>query len=194
LAEREAAIGHPIYLISDEPYREIVYDGGAAPSPATFHPRSFQVYSWSKTLSIPGDRIGYVAVSPRCEDAATLFDGMVFANRTLGFVNAPATLQLVIPAVLSVRADVAWYRERRDRLTDALRRLGLEVASPEGAFYLFPRSPEPDEMPFIERAMSERVLLVPGSGFGRAGHFRMSFTVTDETLEGGLAALAKALG
>ncbi len=194
LAEREVAIGHPIYLISDEPYREIVFIEGAPPSPATFHPRSFQVYSWSKSLSIPGDRIGYVAVSPRCEDAASLFDGLIFAHRTLGFINAPATMQLVIAASLSVKPDVAWYRERRDRLVAAFRDLGLDVHSPEGAFYLFPRSPEPDEMRLIERALAERLLLVPGTGFGRSGHFRVSYTVSDRTLEGGLAALARALG
>jgi aspartate aminotransferase len=194
LAERESASGHPIYLISDEPYREIVYVDGAPPSPATFHPRSFQVYSWSKSLCIPGDRIGYAAVSPRCEDAAALFEGLVHANRTLGFVNAPATMQLAVARLLSLRPDVAWYRSRRDLLVTALRDLGLEVATPEGTFYLFPRSPEPDEMPFIQAALAERVLLVPGSGFGRAGHFRLSYTVSDRTIEGGLAALSRVLG
>lgn len=194
LAEREAAIGHPIYLISDEPYREIVYIDDPPPSPATFHPHSFQVYSWSKSLSIAGDRIGYAAVNPRCEDAGALFDGLVFANRTLGFINAPATMQLAVARVLSLRPDVAWYRARRDLLVRGLRDIGLDVTAPEGTFYLFPRTPEPDEMPFIERAVSERVLLVPGSGFGRAGHFRLSYTATDRAIEGGLAALARVLG
>lgn len=194
LAERERALGRPIYLVSDEPYREIVYVDGAPPSPATFHPSSFQVYSWSKSLALAGDRIGYAAVSPRCEDAGALFDGMVFANRTLGFINAPATMQLAVARLLSLRPDVAWYRAKRDRLVAGLRDIGLDVAAPDGAFYLFPRTPEPDEMPFIERALSEQVLLVPGSGFGRAGHFRLSYTVDDRTIEGGLAALARAMG
>lgn len=194
LGEREAATGRPIHLISDEVYREIVYIDDLPPSPAAFHPNSFVVYSWSKSLSIPGDRIGYAAVNPRCEDAASLFDGMVFANRTLGFINAPATMQLALLAALSVKPDVAWYRKRRDLLLGALRDLGIAVHPPAGTFYLFPRSPEADEMPFIQRALSERLLLVPGAGFGRPGHFRISYTVTDQTLEGGLRALARALG
>lgn len=194
LREREAAYGHPIYLVSDEVYREIVYIEDAPPSPASFHPHSFIVYSWSKSLSIPGDRLGYAAVSPGCEDAAALFDGMVFANRTLGFINAPATVQLAVLAALGAAPNVEWYRKRRDVLLVALRELGLSVHVPEGTFYLFPSSPEADEMPFIERALQERLLLVPGSGFGRKGHFRLSYTVDDQTLEGGLRALARALG
>lgn len=194
LAEREATFGRPIYLISDEVYRDIVYVDDPPPSPASFHPHSFVLYSWSKSLSIAGDRIGYAAVSPRCEDAASLFGGMVFASRTLGFINAPAVMQLAVAAAISVKPDVAWYRQRRDRLLGALGDLGLEVRPPEGTFYLFPRSPGPDEMPFIERALAERLLLVPGAGFGRPGHFRISYTVTDQTLEGGLRALARVLG
>jgi aspartate aminotransferase len=194
LAEREAAHGHPIYLISDEPYREIVYIDDAPPSAATFHPSSFQVYSWSKSLCLAGDRIGYLAVSPRCEDAASLVDGMVFANRTLGFINAPATMQLAVARLLALRPDVGWYRSKRDLLVSGLREIGLDVAPPDGAFYLFPRSPEADEMPFIERALAEQVLLVPGAGFGRPGHFRLSYTVSEQTIAGGLAALARALG
>ncbi len=192
LADGERVHGKPIYLISDEPYRELCYVD-APPSAASMHPNSFLCYSWSKSLSIPGERIGYVAVNPRADDPAGLAAAVTFTTRTLGFVNAPGLMQRVAARLLNVTVDIEWYRRRRDQLTTGLKQLGFDVHTPEGAFYVFPRSPVADEMQFIEAAHRERVLLVPGRGFGRAGYLRLCYCVDQATISGGLEALDKVL-
>ena len=191
LADKEREFGKPIYLLADDPYREIVYPDAPPPTPAVFHPNSFFIYSWSKNLSIPGDRIGFVAINPASDCPKALSDAITFTTRTLGFVNAPAILQLVVAEVLDLTVDVEWYRARRDRLLSGLRDAGYDIVTPEGTFYMFPRSPDTDDVAFANRAMNERVLVVPGSGFGRAGHFRLCYAVDDRTLEGGLEGLAR---
>jgi len=192
LAAEEKRMGHAIYLIADEPYRELSYIDKLPPPPASLHANSFLCYSWSKSLSLPGERIGYIAVNPKIDDPEGLLDGLTFTTRTLGFVNAPAMMQLVVTKLLDTTIDVGWYRARRDRMLSGLLRAGYDVFSPEGTFYIFPKSPEPDDVAFVTRAVEERVLLVPGSGFGRPGYFRISYSVDDNTIEGGIEALARA--
>jgi aspartate aminotransferase len=193
LAEHEKRFGRPLYLIADEPYRELSYIDNLPPPPAALHTNSFLCYSWSKSLSLPGERIGYIAVNPQIDDPQGIADGLTFATRTLGFVNAPATMQLLVTKLLDVTIDVGWYRARRDRVLYGLRAAGYDVLTPEGTFYVFPKSPEPDDVAFVTRALDERVLVVPGSGFGRRGYFRISYAVDDNTLEGGLDALAEVM-
>jgi aspartate aminotransferase len=190
LAHKETELGRPIYLLADEPYRELIYVDDPPPTPATFHPNAFLIYSWSKSLSIPGERIGYVAINPQADDAAGLADALAFTTRTLGFVNAPAAMQLVAAKLLSVTIDVDWYRARRNALLSGMREVGFEVIEPEGTFYIFARSPDADDVAFVNRAMEQNVLLVPGSGFGGPGFFRIAYCVDDRTVDGGLAGLA----
>jgi aspartate aminotransferase len=193
LAAKEKQLGHPIYVLSDEPYREIVYGKTVPPSPAALHPNSLMIYSWSKSLSIPGERIGYVAVNPKADAPGSIADALSFTTRVLGFVNAPASMQWIAARLLSVPLDLEWYRKRRDRLVEALRGMGFDLVPPDGTFYLFPKSPDPDDVAFVNRAVEERVLLVPGSGFGRKGHFRICYCVDEATIEGGIEALRRVL-
>lgn len=181
----------PITILSDEPYREILHAGGTAPSVAALYPNTIQVYSWSKSLSIPGERIGYLAVDPEAPGAKDLVDGLIFSTRVLGFINAPATMQRVAARLLGLRTDVAPYREKLDRIVQSLRKSGYEFVMPEAAFYLFPKSPIADDVAFCEKALEERVLVVPGSGFGRPGHFRLAYCTDDRTIAEGLKALAR---
>lgn len=191
LARHGEKTGHPVTVLSDEPYREIVYGGGTAPSIATAYPRTLQIYSWSKSLSIPGERIGYVAADPSLPDSRELVDGLIFATRVLGFINAPATMQRAAARLLGVTVDVAPYRRKRDRIVSALGAAGYQLQAPEAAFYVFPKSPIPDDVAFCERALEEHVLVVPGTGFGRPGHFRLAYCTDDRTVDEGLSRLAK---
>ncbi len=193
MAKKEKEIGRPIYLLSDEPYRELVYVDDPPPSPAAFHPNAFMIYSWSKSLSVPGERIGFVAVNPKADDPQGLTDALTFTNRVLGFVNAPASMQWIAGRILEETVDVEWYREKRDRLLAALREMEFQVPEPEGTFYIFPKSPEKDDVAFVNRAMEEKVLLVPGSGFGAPGSFRISYCVDDHTVDGGIEALRRVM-
>ncbi len=189
--EREREYGHPIYVLADEPYRELVYVDDIAPSAASLHDNGLLIYSWSKSLSIPGERIGYIAINPRIDDPMVFSSGLTFSTRTLGFVNAPATSQLAVLRLLDVTIDIGWYKQRRDRFLEGLRQAGYDVVTPEGTFYIFPRCPIPDDVAFVNRAIEEKVLLVPGSGFGRKGYFRISYCVDDATTEGAIAALRR---
>jgi aspartate aminotransferase len=139
-------------------------------------------YSHSKDLNLPGERIGYLAVSPRAADAVEVAGACVFCNRVLGFVNAPALFQLAASKFEDEPADVSVYQENRDVLLDALQRSGIDVVPPGGAFYLFPKSPVPDEMAFLAAARDEGILVVPGSGFGRSGHVRVAYCLSPETV------------
>ena len=167
--------GSPIYLISDEPYRKIVYDGVRVPSIFDAYPDSFLVTSFSKDLSLPGERIGYAAVHPDMSDKGAILAGMVFCNRTLGYVNAPALMQRAISHLLHDSVDISPYKKNRDILCDALGSFGYQFEKPEGAFYLFPRSPIEDDVAFIAALQEENILAVPGSGFMGPGHFRIAY-------------------
>jgi aspartate aminotransferase len=191
LAEKEKEIGGPIYILADEPYRELSYIEGPITSPVQVHPNSFMIYSWSKSLSVPGERIGFIALNPGADDRTGLAQALNFTVRTLGFVNAPATMQLIAGSLLDVTIDVGWYRSRRDKFVKALQGMGFELIPPEGAFYIFPKSPDPDDVAFVDRAMEEKILIVPGSGFGRKGYFRIAFCVDDHTIDGGIEALRR---
>jgi aspartate aminotransferase len=145
-------------------------------------------YSHSKDLNLPGERIGYLAVSPRAADAAELADACVFCNRVLGFVNAPSLMQRAVAGFQGIEPDLSVYRRNREMLLATLLESGFSVVPPGGAFYLFPRSPVKDEMKFLAAAREENVLVVPGSGFGRKGYFRVAYCVDPETVERSLPA------
>ncbi|HSL91122.1 MAG TPA: pyridoxal phosphate-dependent aminotransferase [Candidatus Limnocylindrales bacterium] len=188
LAEGEARTGGPIYVLSDEPYRKIVYPGAVFSPPAASLRNTLVAYSHSKDLNLPGERIGYLAVSPRAADAAELADACVFCNRVLGFVNAPSLMQRAVAGFQGIEANMSVYRKNRDRLVTTLSESGFTVVPPGGAFYLFPRSPAEDEMKFVAAAREENVLVVPGRGFGRKGHFRAAYCLAPETVERSLPA------
>jgi aspartate aminotransferase len=183
LAAAEGRSGAPVYVISDEPYRKVVFRGVEFVQPVTRIRNTVVAYSHSKDLNLPGERIGYLAVSPRAADAGEVSEACVFCNRVLGFVNAPALFQLAVAKFQDLPADVSVYQANRDVLLGALERAGIEVVPPGGAFYLFPKSPLPDEMAFVAAAREEGILVVPGSGFGRSGHFRLAYCVSPEMVE-----------
>jgi aspartate aminotransferase len=172
----------PIVLISDEPYRALVFDDVVPPEVPPLVTRSIVATSWSKALAIPGERIGYLAVSPRMPEAAELFEACTFTSRVLGFVNAPALWQWVVAEVEDLVIDVAPYREKRDLMYGGLTRIGYECVKPQGAFYVFPRTPIADDVAFVRLLAEEGVLTVPGSGFGAPGHIRISLTVERDTV------------
>jgi len=178
--------GQPIYLISDEPYRKIVYDGISVPSVFDAYPETFVVTSFSKDLSLPGERIGYAAVHPEISDKAMVVAGMVLCNRVLGYVNAPAMMQRAIARLLKESVDISIYQRKRDRLCEALTSFGYDIMKPEGAFYLFPKTPIVDDVAFVAALQDENILTVPGTGFGGPGHFRIAYCVSDQVIEGAL--------
>ncbi len=182
LAEREKRTGNPVYVLSDEPYRKIVYPGYVFFPPAAALRNTLVAYSHSKDLNVPGERIGYLAVSPRAADAGEMFDACVFCNRVLGFVNAPALMQRAVAGLQDLEPDFPVYRANRDVLVAALAEYGFSVVPPGGGFYLFPRSPSGDEMEFVAAAREENILVVPGRGFGREGHFRIAYCVSPDTV------------
>jgi aspartate aminotransferase len=172
----------PIVLISDEPYRALVFDDVVVPEVPPLVARSIVATSWSKALAIPGERIGYLAFSPRMPEAAELFEACTFTSRVLGFVNAPALWQWVVGEVGDQVIDVAPYREKRDLMYEGLTRIGYQCVKPQGAFYVFPRTPIDDDVAFVRLLADEGVLTVPGSGFGMSGHIRISLTVERDTV------------
>lgn len=186
-------VGRTVYLLSDEPYRRVVYDGVAVPSVLAAYPHSIVVTSHSKDLSLPGERIGCVAVHPEAEDARTVVAAVVTATRMLGFVNAPALMQRVTARLQGLSVDPALYRTRRDRLYDALTGMGYEAARPEGAFYLFPKAPGGDDLAFIRALQDELVLAVPGRGFGLPGYFRLAYCVDEAVIERSLPGFRRAI-
>ncbi len=194
LARASAGRERPILLLSDEPYRAIVYDGVDVPWPVNHYPATVHVTSFSKDLALPGERIGYVAIPPRLEGAETLVRAVVFSMRALGFVNAPALQQRLVETLLEVTVDVTRYDRTRRRILAALDASGIEVVRPEGAFYVFPRTPGGmDDVAFAEAALEERLLVVPGTGFGRPGYFRISYAVDERTVDLALALLPEVL-
>ena len=186
ILRKEDEHGREIFLVSDEPYRRIIFDGADYPQIFDHHVRSVVATSHSKDLALPGERIGFIAVSPRYEGRAELTDGLTFCNRTLGFVKAPALMQHIVGRLQGVTIDVGEYQAKRDFLHRKLTEIGYSLVKPQGAVYMFPRSPISDDIEFVAELHGHRVLVVPGRGFGLPGHFRISYCVTDETLEGSL--------
>jgi aspartate aminotransferase len=185
LRELEAVLrraDHPIVVISDEPYKAIVYDGMKCPETASIITNCLIANSWSKTWALAGERIGYLAISPGMKDAEMLFHACTYANRILGFVNAPAIWQSVAAAAPEETVDISIYQDKRDLMCNGLARIGYEVRKPKGAFYIFLKTPIPDDTAFVGILRDEGVLAVPGSGFGRSGYIRLSLTVPRDTI------------
>jgi len=192
LNKKETQYGTQIFLISDEAYRKIIYDGLKYPQVWPHYQQSIIVTSHSKDLALPGERIGYIAVHPNCSQRGELVDGFIHCNRILGYVNAPALMQHVVRHLQSVTIPVAEYQKKRDFLNDHLNKMGYSVTKPLGAFYMFPKSPLEDDVAFVRELQQWRVLTVPGTGFGTPGYFRISYCVDDRTLEGSIAGFRKA--
>ena len=186
ILRKEEELGREIFLVSDEPYRKLIFDGAEYPHIFQHHVRSIVATSHSKDLALPGERIGYIAIHPDYADGEELADGLIFCTRTLGFVNAPALMQHIVAKLQSVSVDVGVYQAKRDFMYDELTAIGYEVVRPQGAFYMFPRSPIEDDVGFVAELQKYNVLAVPGRGFGMPGYFRISFCVTDQTLEGSI--------
>ena len=182
-----------IYLVSDEPYRKIVYDGVKVPSIFTSYKDSIIGTSYSKDISIPGERIGFIAVNPAATYKNELVGGMAVANRILGFVNAPALMQRVVACMQGMSVEISEYERKREILCDGLAKFGYEFIKPPGTFYLFPRSPIPDDVEFANALKEERVLVVPGSGFDGPGYFRIAFCVDDKVIKNSMPGFQKAI-
>ena len=183
--------GRRIYLVSDEPYRKIIYDG-TVPSVFQAYPHSIVVSSYSKELSLAGERIGYLAVHPDAEDAGLVAGAAIVVN-TMICVNAPSMLQLAVAQLQGVTVDVSIYQRRRDMFCEGLAAAGYEFNVPEGAFYLFPKSPIADDVQFLNILKEELILAVPGVGFGAPGYFRLSYAVPDSTIAGSFKGFKRAL-
>ncbi|MBN2340151.1 MAG: pyridoxal phosphate-dependent aminotransferase [Deltaproteobacteria bacterium] len=186
LAEASGRRGKPIYLLDDAPYRKLVYDVPRCTSSFDAYPYTLMATSHSKDLSLPGERIGFLALSPQIDDVDTLHAACAFSARILGFVNAPALMQYLTASLQKATIDLRRYRERRDRLYTALTAYGYQMPYPDGAFYLFPKVPNGTDFSFVDRLKRQRVLTVPGSGFGKPGYFRIAYCVSDVTIEGAL--------
>lgn len=191
-ADAERRYGTEIYIISDEPYRKLIYTGDPYPFVFPHHVRTVVATSHSKDLGLAGERIGYIAANPADPGRADLIDAATFANRTLGFVNAPALIQRIVARIQDASVDIGVYRRKRDFLYGELTRIGYEMVKPQGAFYMFPRSPLPDDRDFVALLQTKLVLVVPGTGFGTPGYFRLSYCVDDQTLEGSIPGFAAA--
>ncbi len=181
-----------IYLVSDEPYRKIVFDGCEVPSIMQATDNSIVVSSYSKDLSLPGERIGYIAVHPDMKSKSNLLDAMTLANRILGFVNAPALMQRIVEQLQDVSVDTSIYERRREKFCAILDKAGFEYVKPKGAFYLFPKSPI-DDVEFCAILQEEKILAVPGRGFGAPGYIRLAFCVDDEVIENSAEAFQRAM-
>lgn len=188
--------GRPIYVISDEPYAKIAYDGVQVPPIFRHIKNSLLATSHSKDLALPGERIGFLAANPDIEEVELLMEGCVMSNRILGFVNAPALMQRLVAKLQQESVDIAEYQEKRDLFYNNLTAMGYQMVKPQGAFYLFPRSPLPD-LEFVQRAQQKNLLVVPGIAFGKPGYFRIAFCVDKQLIQNSLpvfAELARELG
>jgi len=182
LQEYSKKLNKIIYLISDEPYRKLVYDDIFVPSILKGYNNSIICTSYSKDISIPGERIGFLAVNSNAEYKDDLFNAMAITNRILGFVNAPALMQRIVPLIQGVCIDVSVYKRKRDLFYEGLTNCGYEIDKPAGAFYLFPKSPIADDIKFVSDLQEELILTVPGSGFGKPGYFRITYCSDDEII------------
>lgn len=193
LEKKSAELKRTIYLISDEPYREIVYDNVDVPNVLSIYKNSIIAYSYSKTLSLPGERIGYIAVNPEIEETAELIGALILCTRISGFVNAPALMQRIVARLQDTTVEVDVYKRKRDLLCDGLAEAGYKFEKPQGAFYLFPRSPIPDDAAFVQMLLKKNILVVPGSAFGSPGYFRIAYCVDDATIINSIAGFAEAI-
>lgn len=191
LKRKSEKYGHTIYLISDEPYREIVFSGVDAPCVSKFYPDTIMCYSFSKSLSLPGERIGYVAVSPQCGDAETMIQMCGQISRGIGHNCPPSIIQLAVAEVLDKTADLKVYETNRDILYKELINLGFTCVKPGGTFYIFPKALEEDAKKFSRKALKYDLILVPGESFGAPGYFRMAYCIDTEKVERSLEALRK---
>ena len=194
---KERQLERQIYVISDEPYARIAYDGQHVPNIFPYVDNSIIVTSHSKDLALPGERIGYLAANPRMTHVDLFMEGAIFCNRTLGFVNAPALMQRLVAKLQRESVDIGIYLAKRDHLYTSLTSLGFSMVKPDGAFYLFPKSPLADDVAFVKLAQKHHLLLVPGAGFGAPGYFRIAYCVDQEMITRSLpawAALAAEVG
>ena len=191
LTRKSGEFGHPIYIVSDEPYRELVYGGVEVPFIPTIYPNTVVCYSYSKSLSLPGERIGYVYVPRQAADSAELYAAVAGAARAMGHVCAPALWQKVIARCVHLRPDLNAYDKNRRALYDGLTALGYETAKPDGAFYLFVKAPGGDANAFSERAKEKDLLVVPGDGFGCPGYFRLCYCVSYDMIQRSLPVFAE---
>jgi aspartate aminotransferase len=197
LQRKERELGRQLFVIADEPYARIVYDGILLPNIFKYFDNAIIVTSHSKDLALPGERIGYMAANPRMTHVDIFIEGAIFCNRTLGFVNAPALMQRLVTKLQRASVDVEAYQEKRDILYHYLTEMGFRMVRPAGAFYLFPHSPVADDVEFVKLAQKHHILLVPGSGFGAPGFFRIAYCVDKDIIERSLPAwrnLAKEVG
>jgi aspartate aminotransferase len=193
LRELNAIVRDPIIVISDEPYRPLVFDGVAAPEIAALIERCVTTWSWSKAMAISGERIGYLAIPPHLPESAALRNACTFANRVLGYINAPAIWQRVVADVPDAVVDIRQYEEKRNLLCDALCEMGYDAPRPQGSYYVFPKTPIGDDVAFIGMLQQEGILAVPGTGFGRSGYMRLSLTIARADLERSLPGFRRAI-
>lgn len=194
LLKAQERIGHPIYVVSDEPYRELVYDGATVPFMTKYVKNSIVCYSFSKSLSLPGERIGYLAIPKQIDAYEELQAALVVANRCLGYVNAPSLFQLVVKECLDTKPDVAAYDRNRILLYNSLTDLGFECVKPQGAFYLFVKSPVEDEHAFVTEGKKLHLIMVSASSFGCPGYVRLAYCVSYEMIQRSLPAFKKLAG
>jgi aspartate aminotransferase len=183
--------GHKIYLLSDEPYRELVFDGNPAKSVTRYYDNTIICYSFSKSLSLPGERIGYVAINPACKEAATMVNMCGQISRGIGHNCPPSIIQLAVAQVLDKTADLSVYEKNMNLIYDCLVELGFTVVKPGGTFYIFPKALEEDAKVFCEKALKYDLVLVPGDSFGAPGYFRMAYCIDTEKVERSLVAMRK---
>lgn len=193
LEKKSKELKRTIYLISDEPYREIVYDNVAIPNILAIYKNSIIAYSYSKTLSLPGERIGYIAINPEIEEPVELIGALILCTRISGFVNAPALMQRIVARLQDTTVEVDVYKRKRDLLCAGLAEAGYKFEKPQGAFYLFPRSPILDDTAFVQMLLKRNILAVPGSAFGSPGYFRIAYCVDDATIINSIAGFAETI-
>ena len=193
LSKFQEKTGRTIYLLSDEPYSKVVYDGAKVPSVFKAYANSMVITSHSKDLSLPGERIGFIAVNPRMNNWKEAIDGLTFCNRILGFVNAPALMQRILPYLDGITVNVGEYQRKRDLLCQGLSEAGYVFTKPEGAFYLFIKSPIPDDVLFVKTLLQENILAVPGMGFGTPGFFRLAYCVDDRVIQRSIEGFKRAI-
>lgn len=191
LEEASRKYGHPIFLLTDEPYREIVFKGQTVPFLPNYYDNTLVCYSWSKSLSLPGERMGYVLVPDSVTDHELVYAAVAGAGRSLGYVNAPSLFQRVCAACVNETADISVYETNKDLLLSSLRDMGYHIVEPQGTFYMFPRTLESDDVAFCEKAKDFNLLIVPGTGFGCPGHTRISYCVPTERVKRSLDAFEK---
>lgn len=192
LENKSQEYGKPIWLVADEPYRFLAYDGAHVPSVLPLYAYAVAISSLSKNMSLPGERIGYIALSPRLREKQELMAGLILANRILGFVNPPVIGQHILAGALGSNVDISIYANRRKAMARVLTDAGIEFNMPGGAFYFFPKAPGGDDIEFVNRLLEERILAVPGSGFGYPGHFRLAFCVNENIINAAAPGFARA--